>query len=344
MNRKREAGFTLVEVMVAIAILSFAIFATLRVITASLNSINRQGQRVKALHLAQAHLVELETNSFSLTVPETWTITGTGDPPSYDYQLNIYESNVSPGEILVSSDDDYWYDDDDSDTEDLGFDDSGQNKSDGILVAAKDGTPYTVTSTSPPLPESEYNWDSSTLTLTFSSDNAAKEIQIYYRYYHLIKEGGTIPPSDGEELGEELGEGLKKRTIELITSLGDTNGNDTAGEKSDIMGDDLTDDAPLSPSDYDSFNSQTKELTFIEDKEENSVFIYYLSKKGTDIDGDGYKDPLDDAILGVVEGSFYNPDGSIANQITSTKKVTVTEYWKQGENIQSTRQEAYINK
>ncbi len=59
MNRKREAGFTLVEVMVAIAILSFAIFATLRVITASLNSINRQGQRAKALHLAQAHLVEL---------------------------------------------------------------------------------------------------------------------------------------------------------------------------------------------------------------------------------------------------------------------------------------------
>ncbi len=70
MNKKREAGFTLVEVMVAIAILSFAIFATLRVITASLNSISRQGQRAKALHLAQAHLVELETDSFSLIIPE----------------------------------------------------------------------------------------------------------------------------------------------------------------------------------------------------------------------------------------------------------------------------------
>jgi len=336
MNRKREAGFTLVEVMVAIAILSFAIFATLRVITASLNSISRQGQRTKAIHLAQAHLVELETKYFSRIVPETWTITGTGDPLRYDYRLSIYDSNVSPSEILVSSDDDYWYDDDDSDTEDLGFDDTGQNKSDGILVAAEDGTPYTVTPTSPPLPESKYNWDPSTLTLTFSSLNAGNKIQIYYRYYHLIKEGGTIPMFDGD--------GLKKNTIKLITSVGDINGSGTAGEKSDIMGYDLTDDTPLSSSDYESFNSQTKELTFASGKEEKSVYIYYLSKKGTDIDGDGCKDPLDEAILGVVEGSFYNPDGSIANQITSTKKVTVTEYWKQGENIQSTRQEAYINR
>ncbi len=328
MNRKREAGFTLVEVMVAIAILSFAIFATLRVITASLNSINRQGQRGKALHLAQAHLVELEANSFSLIVPENWVIDSTAS-----YQLNIYNPNVSPSEILVSSDDDYWYDDDDSDTQDLGFDDTGQSKSDGILVAAEDGTPYTATSTFPP-PTERYNWDSTTLTLTLSPLDVGKEIQIYYRYYHLIKEGGTIPMSDGE--------GLKERIIKLITSVGDTDGSGTAGEKSDIMGDDLTSDAPLSPSDYESFNSQTKELTFIEDKAGGSVYIYYLPK-GTDVDGDGYKDPLDAAILGVVEGSFYNPDGSIANQITDTKRVTVTEYWKQGENIQSTRQEAYIN-
>ena len=331
MHRKREAGFTLVEVMVAIAILSFAIFATLRVITASLNSINRQGQRVKALHLAQAHLVELEANSFSLIVPESWVIDSSASP---QYQLNIYDSNVSPSEILVSLDDDYWYDDDDSDMEDLGFDDTGQNKNDGILVAAEDGTPYRVTPTYPPAPE-RYNWDSSTLILTFSPDNAAKEIQIYYRYYHLIREGGTIPLADGE--------GLKEGTIKLITSLGDTNGNDTAGEKSDIMGDDLTSAAPLSSSDYESFNPQTKELTFIEDRKGDSVFLYYLPK-GTDIDGDGCKDPLNDAILGVVEGNFYNPDGSIANQITGTKRVSVTEYWKQGENIQSTRQEAYINK
>ncbi len=334
MNRRKEAGFTLVEVMVAIAILSFAIFATLRVITASLNSINRQGQRGKALHLAQAHLVELETKSFSRIVPENWVIDSSVSPK---YQLNIYDSNVSPNEIFVSSDDDYWYDDDDSATEDLGFDDTGQNKSDGILVAAKDGTPYTVTPTSPPLPESEYNWNSSTLTLTLSPLDAGKEIQIYYRYYHLIKEGGTVPLSTDE--------GLKKGTIKLITSVGDTDGNDAAGEMSDIMGDNLTDDVPLSPSDYDSFDSQTKELTFIEDKAGSSVYIYYLSKKGADIDGDGYEDPLDDSILGVVEGRFYNPDESIIpNQITSTKKVTVTEYWKQGENIQSTRQEAYINR
>ncbi len=335
MNKKREAGFTLVEVMVAIAILSFAIFATLRVITASLNSINRQGQRAKALHLAQGHLVELETKSFSLIVPETWTIKGTGDPLRYVYQLNIHNPNVSPDEILVSSDDDYWYDDDDSDTEDLGFDDTGQTKSDGILVASRDGTPYTATSTSP-IPSGYYDWDSSTLTLKFSSSDEDNEIQIYYRYYHLIEEGGTVPMFDGE--------GFKQSTIKLITSVGDTDGNGTAGEKSDIMGNDLADDTPLSSSDYESFDSQSRELTFASGKQGKPVYIYYLSSKGTDIDGDGYKDPLDDAILGVVEGSFYNPDGTIASQITGAKRMSVTEYWRQGENIQSTRQEAYINK
>jgi prepilin-type N-terminal cleavage/methylation domain-containing protein len=338
MHRKREAGFTLVEVMVAIAILSFAIFATLRVITASLNSINRQGQRGKALHLAQAHLVELETKFFSRIVPETWTITGTGDPLRYVYQLNIYDANVSPSETLVSSDDDYWYDSDG-----LGFS-PNDNEDDGILVVSGDGTTvYTCENDTasetdgPGTPPADYNWDTDDSKLFFDTDDQGKEIQIYYRYYHLIKEGGTIPMFDGD--------GFKKGTIKLITSVGDTDGNDAAGEKSDIMGDNLTDDAPLSPSDYESFNSQTKELTFADAKAGSSVYIYYLSKKGTDIDGDGCEDPLDDAILGVVEGSFYNPDGStIPNQITSTKKVTVTEYWKQGENIQSTRQEAYINK
>ncbi len=330
MNRRKEAGFTLVEVMVAIAILSFAIFATLRVITASLNSINRQGQRGKALHLAQAHLVELETKSFSRIVPETWTITGTGDPLRYVYQLNIYHANVSPSETLVSSDDDYWYDSDG-----LGFSPNDGND-DGILVVEnEEGTVTVFTRNDPPTSSTQYSWDPNNLTLAFL-DAAGKEIQIYYRYYHLIREGGTIPMLDGE--------GLKKNTIKLITSVGDTNGTEPAGEKSDIMGDDLTDDTPLSASDYESFDSQTKELTFAEAKGGKSVYIYYLSNKGTDIDGDGYKDPLGDAILGVAEGSFYNPDGSIANQITSTKKVSVTEYWKQGENIQSTRQEAYINR
>lgn len=336
MTRKREAGFTLVEVMVAIAILSFAIFATLRVITASLNSINRQGQRGKALHLAQAHLVELEANSFSLIVPENWVIDSSALP---QYQLNIYDPNVSPSETLVSSDDDYWYDSDG-----LGFS-PNDNKDDGILVVSGDGTiVYTRKNATasetdgPGTPgTADYNWNTDDSELFFDNDDQGKEIQIYYRYYHLIKEGGTIPMSDGE--------GLKERTIKLSTSVGDTDGSgETAGGKNDIMGNDLTDDDPLSPSDYESFNPQTKELTFTDAKGGKSVYIYYLSKKGTDIDGDGYEDPLDAAILGVVEGSFYNPDGSIANQITSTKKVTVTEYWRQGENIQSTSQEAYINK
>jgi len=86
----KESGFTLVEVIVAVAILSFAIFATLRVITASLNSITRQGQRVKALHLAQAHLAKLEAESFSKVVPEILTVSS--DP--YNYAVNRFSYQI----------------------------------------------------------------------------------------------------------------------------------------------------------------------------------------------------------------------------------------------------------
>jgi len=313
----KEHGFTLVEVIVAVTILSFAIFATLRVITASLNSIARQGQRVKALHLAQAHLAKLEAESFSKVVPETWII----DSGS-TYPLHIYDPDVAPSEIFISSDDDYWYDDDNPNTEDLGFDDAGQKKSDGILVADKDGTPYTMTSTSPP-PSENYNWNSTTLTLTFSPDDVEEEIQIYYRYYHLVEEGGTIP-SD-EKAGEE---GI----VKLVTDPGDL--DNIAVEELD-SGNSIA---------ADEYSSSTRELFFNASDKGRSVWIYYVPQKTTDTDGDGYEDPTDDSILGVVEGSFYNPDGTPVSLIANAKKVTVTEYWKQGKDIQSTKQETYITK
>ncbi len=332
----KESGFTLVEVIVAVAILSFVIFATLRVITASLNSITRQGQRVKALHLAQAHLAKLEAESFSKVVPEIWRI-GVGGADWY--QLTIYDSDHPSFAVnqFIDSDFAHWYL---PRPDGLGFDDDGQDKSDGVLVADKDGTPYTVTSTSPPLSEN-YNWDSTTLTLIFSPGNVGKEIQIYYRYYHLVEEGGTVP-SSGEE-------GLKEGTIKLITSVGDTNGNETPGEKTDILGDDLYENEPLSPSDYESFDSQTRELTFIDTRQEHPVRIYYLPDSDTDSSGpdgapDGYLDPAENSIIGVAAGNFCYPDGSPSREITNIKKIIVTEYWKQGKDIQSTEQETYITR
>jgi len=323
----KEQGFTLVEVIVAVAILSFAIFATLRVITASLNSITRQGQRVKALHLAQVHLAKLEAEFFSKVVPETWII-GTGG--LYRYQLSIYDSDHPFLAVnqFIDSDFAYWYL---PRPDGLGFDDDGQDKSDGILVADKDGTPYTVTSTSPPLSEN-YNWDSTTLTLIFSPGNVGKEIQIYYQYYHLVHEGGTVPSSTGE--------GLKEGIIKLITSVGDTNGNETPEEKSDILGEDLTTGNPLSSSDYDGFNPQTKELTFVDSKKGNSVRIYYLPLRNG-------QDPANNSIVGIVKGNPWDPDsGSTTTEITPTtiKQITVTEYWKQGKDIQRTEQETYITR
>mgnify|MGYP001054054963 CR=1 FL=1 len=321
----KEHGFTLVEVIVAIAVLSFTIFATLRIITASLNSITRQGQRVKALHLAQAQLAKLEAESFSKVVPETWIIDSGGT-----YQLNVYDPNVPPSEIFVSSDDDYWYDDNNPNTEDLGFNDTGQDKSDGILVADKDGKPYTVTDTSPPSSE-EYLWLPSNLTLTFSNSNVGTEIQIYYRYYHLVEEGGTVPSSTGE--------GIKEKVIKLYTDVGDTNGDGTDGEKDDILGEDLTAGNSLSPSDYESFRPETKELTFV-NKKGNSVWIYYLPLRNG-------QDPASDSIVGIVKGKLWGPSSeSRPPKITSStiKQITMTECWKQGNEIKSSSQQTYITR
>ena len=323
----KEPGFTLVEVIVAVAIISFAIFATLRVITASLNSITRQGQRVKALHLAQAHLAKLEAESFSKVVPETWIIDSGG---LYRYQLSIYDSDHPFLAVnqFIDSDFAYWYL---PRPDGLGFDDDRQDKSDGILVADKDGTPYIVTDDSPPPPK-HYNWDSAMLTLTFSSlEDPDEEIQIYYRYYHLVHEGGTVPSSGGE--------GLKEKVIKLCTDVGDTNDDGKSGEKDDILGEDLTAGNPLSSSDYDSFNPETKELTFV-NKEGNSVRIYYLPLRNG-------QDPAKDSIIGIVKGELWGPGSeSKPPKITPTtiKQITVTEYWKQGNEIKSTQQETYITR
>jgi len=332
----KEQGFTLVEVIVAVAILSFAIFATLRVITASLNSITRQGQRVKALHLAQAHLAKLEAESFSKVVPEIWRI-GLGG--ANWYQLTIYDSDHPSFAVnqFIDADYPYW-------RSILGFDDG---RDDGILVASADGnTVYTCASASTnetggpgTLGVPDYNWDTDDFKLFF--DDEEEGIQIYYRYYHLVEEGGTVPSSDGE--------GLKEGTIKLITSVGDTNGNETPGEKTDILGDDLYENEPLSPSDYESFDSQTRELTFIDTRQEHPVRIYYLPDSDTDSSGpdgapNGYLDPAENSIVGVAAGNFCYPDGSPSREITNIKKIIVTEFWKQGKDVQSTTQETYITR
>ena len=322
LTTSKEQGFTLVEVIVAVAILSFAIFATLRVITASLNSITRQGQRIKALHLAQAHLAKLETESFSKVVPENWRIdSGT------TYSLNIYDPDVSTSEIFVSSDDNYWYSSDG-----LGFS-PNDNSDDGILVVEnKDGTTTVFTQVLSSPASTEYLWTQSNLTLAFSASDVGREIQIYYRYYHLVEEGGTVPSSDGE--------GIKEKVIKLFTDVGDTNGSGTDGEKDDILGEDFTAGNSLSSSDYDGFNPQTKELTFVDSKKGNSVRIYYLSLRNG-------QDPANNSIVGIVKGNLWDPDsGSTTTEITPTtiKQITVTEYWKQGNEIKSTQQQTYITR
>jgi len=106
------------------------------------------------------------------------------------------------------------------------------------------------------------------------------------------------------------------------------------------LGMNLTRNEALDSSDYDSFYPQTRELTFMDTRQEDSVWIYYLPDSDTDSSGpegvpDGYLDPTENSIVGVVVGNSYDP-------VAKTKEITVTEYWKQGGKIQKSEQKAYI--
>ena len=324
----KERGFTLVEVIVAMAIISFVVLATWRVITSSLHSITRQDQKVKALHISQAHLARLEADTFSRVVPENWIIGAGGD----EYQLSIYDSSHPSFAInqFIASDFTYWY----SATPDgLGFSNDGED--DGILVASADGASvYTCKSATanetggPGTPaDSDYNWNTDDFRLFFDGEDKGEEIQIYYRYYHLVDEGATIPWLDAEP--------TEKGVVKLITDPGDPN---------NIEVEEIESGDPIDPDEYDSV---TRELIFNASEEGDSVWIYYLPDSDTDSSGpggapDGYLDPTENSIVGVVVGNFCNPDGSATNQITKTKKITLTEYWRQAGQIQQAEQKAYI--
>jgi prepilin-type N-terminal cleavage/methylation domain-containing protein len=325
----KKGGFTLAEVIVAMAIISFAVLATWRVVTSSLYSITRQDQKVKALYISQAHLARLEADTFSRAVPENWVIGAGG---VYWYQMSIYDSPYPSfaANQFIESDFTYWY----STTPDgLGF--SNDERDDGILVASADGSSvYTCTSattneTSGPgtVGVSDYNWDTDDFKLFFDSEDGGEEIQIYYRYYHLVDEGGTVPSSDGEA--------REKGVIRLLTDPGELN---------NIAVEEIESENNITPSEY---SSTTRKLLFNAFGQGKSVWIYYLPESDTDLWGpdgslDGYLDPTENSIVGVATGNFCNPDGSATNQIAKTKKITLTEYWWQGGQIQKAQQKAYI--
>ena len=300
----KERGFTLAEVIVAMVIISFVVLATWRVITSSLHSITRQDQKVKALHISQAHLARLEADTFSRVVPENFVV-----PSSQKYQL---KSIIYNGQIVDR-------------------DGSGNASPGDFSLYESDSTEITG-----------WSYEPSSQRITGIPDtHIGQEIYVDYKYYHLVDEGATVPSSDGD--------GLKEWTIKLITSVGDTNGDGKSGEKSDILGMNLTRNEALDPDeDYDSFDPRTRELIFIDTRQEDSVWIYYLPDSDTDSSGpggtpDGYLDPTENSIVGVVAGNFYNPDKSAATrQITKTKEITVTEHWRQGGKIQKVEQKAYI--
>lgn len=305
---KDEAGFTIIEVIATAVILAFVIFATLRVVTSSLGSIARQEKRVRALYIAQECIGRLEGENFNKVVPENFIVPSSGD---YKLESITYNSQIvdKDGNGVASAGDFKLYD------------------SNGTSIPSSSG----------------WSYDSANLKITsIPSSYEGKEVYVSYEYYHLIDEGGTVPSSDGD--------GRKERVIKLTTDVGDTDGNGTAGEKSDILGEDLTTSTLLSSSDYESYDLNTRELTFNNDKKGHSVWIYYLPENSNDLLGpggtpDGYQDPTDTSIVGVVQGSFWDViSGCTTAAITPVKRDIVTEYWKQKNKIRKIELKTFIGK
>ncbi len=292
----KERGFTLVEVIVAMAIISFVVLATWRVITSSLHSITRQDQKVKALHISQAHLGRLEAETFSRIMPENFVV-----PSARTYRLQsiIYSSQIV----------------DDDGSGDASTGDFKLYQSNGTEIASDTG----------------WSYDSANRRIIgIPSDEVqvGEEVYLVYEYYHLVDEGATIPWLDAEP--------TEKGVVKLVTDPADPNS---------IAIEEIESGDPIAPEDYDSV---TRELIFNDsDEGGNSVWIYYLPDSDTDSWGpgdapDGYLDPTENSIVGVVVGNFCNPDGSATNQITKTKEITLTEYWRQAGQIQQAEQKAYI--
>ena len=327
MNKRgipKDSGFTLIEVVVAVAVLAFAIFATWRVISSSVSSITRQEKQVKALHIGQACLGRLEGEDFSKVVPENFVATSSG---SINYKLN--ESEILNKNQIVDKNGDGVVDKEDLEV---------YIYRNGTINPAQEG----------------WSFDSNNLEIKNISVTTGDEVYINYAYYHLIDEGGTIPSSDGE--------GIKERTIKLLNDPGDDEHDikiwDFAKEKDPEYDPSSNPDHPfLDPTSDYTFNPDTQELTFSKydfnsnpDGKADSVWIYYLPDSTDDWSGpdgipDGYQDPTDDSIVGVVQGCFWDvSSGSTTTAVTPTKRITVTEFWKQEEEIRKVELKTFIQR
>ncbi|RLE07491.1 hypothetical protein DRJ00_08045 [Candidatus Aerophobetes bacterium] len=299
MNKRgipKDSGFTLIEVVVAVAILAFAIFSTWRVISSSVSSITRQEKQVKALHIGQACLGRLEGEDFSKVIPENFVATSSG---LINYKLN--ESEILNKDQIVDK------------------------NGDGV-VDKKDFEVYVYRNGTINPAQEGWSFDPDNLEIQNISVTAGDEVYINYAYYSLVDEGGTIPSSDGE--------GIKRGTIKLITD---------PGNLSSITVEELSSASPIYPVNY---SSDTCELSFASSDETKSVWIYYLPERTTaDTNGDGYQDPTDDSIVGVVQGSFWDiGSGSTTTAVTNTKRVSVTEFWKQEEEIRKVELKTFIQR
>jgi len=320
-----ESGFTLAEVVVAVVILTFAIFSTWRVITSSINSITHQENRIKAIHIGQACLGKLEGEAFSKVVPENFIASTSG---SVNYKLNESEI-LTEGQIV---------DKNKNDTIDEGdF---------GLYINGVKKDPA--------------EWSYNSLEINIPDTTTGDRVYINYAYYHLIDEGST--PRLYKPLYAPLGayedeshnsddnpyivkltnfpvdEEIVRNMSGVIYSRDSTSEDIPPPEPDSLWVDDYT-------------INLSKGLLSFDDKPgldpvPDPVWITYLPERATtDDNSDDYKDPIDDSIVGVVEGSFWDSySGTTTTAITPTKCITVNEFWKQEGKIRKEKIEGYIQR
>ena len=106
---KRRAGFTLLEVLVAIALLASGLTALLRLASTSTNDLAVESQRTRALLAAQALLAEAELSPPALGNQDgvrsdgmRWesTVAPTPHPRLRQVQIRVFSTPDRPVELL----------------------------------------------------------------------------------------------------------------------------------------------------------------------------------------------------------------------------------------------------
>lgn len=105
-NKQSEDGFSLLEVIVALAIMAMGFVTVLQLFSGSIRSVSMSEQYLKGTTLAQSKMGELEMNNYKVTEFEgifsneenyRWQL----DISPYETKLNSADNNIQLSEVLL---------------------------------------------------------------------------------------------------------------------------------------------------------------------------------------------------------------------------------------------------